>query len=67
MRLKSTKFSGLKLIKTKIYRDSRGFFKEDFKQKLFKKSKFIFGCTSSSKKNVFSYPGWILLISSYVS
>ena len=52
MRLKSTKFSGLKLIKTKIHRDSRGFFKEDFKQKLFKKSKFIFGCTSSSKKNV---------------
>ena len=37
MRLKSTKFSGLKLIKAKIHRDSRGFFKEDFKQKLFKK------------------------------
>jgi|TARA_B110000438_G_scaffold287095_1_gene319026 dTDP-4-dehydrorhamnose 3,5-epimerase len=51
MKLKSTNFKGLKIIQSKIYRDSRGFFKEDFKQLYFKK-KFIFGCTSRSKKNV---------------
>ena len=34
------------------YKDSRGFFKEDFKKKFFKDKKFVFGCTSSSKKNV---------------
>ena len=51
MKLKSTNFKGLKIIQSKIYRDSRGFFKEDFKQVNFSK-KFIFGCTSRSKKNV---------------
>ena len=52
MKIISTKFSGLKIIQSKNYRDSRGFFKEDFKKKFFKNKKFIFGCTSSSKKNV---------------
>jgi dTDP-4-dehydrorhamnose 3,5-epimerase len=51
MKIKSTKFKGLKIIQSKIYRDNRGFFKEDFKQVNFSK-KFIFGCTSRSKKNV---------------
>ena len=52
MKIISTKFSELKVIKSKNYRDSRGFFKEDFKKKFFKDKKFVFGCTSSSKKNV---------------
>ena len=52
MKIKTTKFSGLKIIQSKLHRDSRGFFKEDFKKKFFKNEKFVFGCTSSSKKNV---------------
>ena len=52
MKIKSTKFAGLKIIESKIYKDSRGFFKEDFKKIFFKNQRFVFGCTSSSKKNV---------------
>ena len=52
MKIISTKFSGLKVIQSKIYKDSRGFFKEDFKKKFFKNKRFVFGCTSSSKKSV---------------
>ena len=52
MKIISTKFSGLKVIQSKNYRDNRGLFKEDYKKKFFKNKNFIFGCTSSSKKNV---------------
>ena len=52
MKIISTNFSDLKVIQSKNYRDSRGFFKEDFKQKFFKSKKFVFGCTSRSNKNV---------------
>ncbi len=52
MKVKSTKFSGLKIITSKTYRDKRGYFQENYKQKLFKKERFIFNCISSSKKNV---------------
>ena len=52
MKIIPTKFQGLKIIQSKIYKDSRGFFKEDFKKKFFKSKNFVFGCTSSSKKNV---------------
>ncbi len=52
MKIISTNFSGLKVIQSINYRDSRGFFKEDFKQKFFKNKKFVFGCTSRSNKNV---------------
>ena len=52
MKIISTKFSELKVIKSKNHKDSRGFFKEDFKKKFFKNKKFVFGCVSSSKKNV---------------
>ena len=52
MKIIPTKFSELKVIQSKKYRDSRGFFKEDFKKKFFKSKKFVFGCASSSKKNV---------------
>ena len=52
MKIISTKFSGLKVIQSKSYKDNRGLFKEDYKKKFFKYKNFIFGCTSSSKKNV---------------
>ena len=51
MKIISTKIKDLKIIQSDLYRDNRGFFKEDFKQNFFK-NKFIFGCTSRSKKNV---------------
>ena len=50
MRIKSTKFSGLKIIQSKCFKDSRGLFKEDYKKKFFKGKNFVFGCTSVSKK-----------------
>ena len=50
MQIKKTKFKGLKIVTNKIYKDSRGYFKEDFKQALFKGFKFIFSCTSRSKR-----------------
>ena len=52
MKIISTKFSGLKVIQSKNYKDNRGLFKEDYKKKFFKGKNFVFGCTSSSKKNV---------------
>ena len=52
MKIISTKFSGLKIIQSKSYKDNRGLFKEDYKKKFFKNKNFVFGCTSSSKKNV---------------
>ena len=52
MKVITTKFSGLKVIQSKSYKDSRGLFKEDFKKNFFKNKKFVFGCTSTSKKNV---------------
>ena len=52
MKIISTKFSGLKVIQSKSYKDNRGLFKEDYKKKFFKNKNFIFGCTSISKKNV---------------
>ena len=51
MRIISTKIYGLKILKSKNYYDSRGFFREVFKQRLIKK-RLIFGCLSKSKKNV---------------
>ena len=52
MKIISTKFSGLKVIQSKSYKDNRGLFKEDYKKKFFKNKNFVFGCTSSSKKDV---------------
>ena len=40
------------MVQSKNFTDSRGFFKENFKQFHFKKIKFVFGCISSSKKGV---------------
>ena len=52
MRIISTKFSGLKVIQSKNYKDNRGFFRENYKKKILKGKNFIFGCLSHSKKNV---------------
>ena len=50
MKLIKTKIKDLVLIKTNIYKDKRGFFKEVEKNDVLKK-KFIFDCYSFSKKN----------------
>jgi dTDP-4-dehydrorhamnose 3,5-epimerase len=52
MKIKSTKFKDLKIIHSPIHSDKRGKFKEVFKAKFFNKTKFVFTCVSSSKKNV---------------
>jgi dTDP-4-dehydrorhamnose 3,5-epimerase len=52
MKIINTKFNGLKIIETKNFYDKRGHFREIFKTNLLNKNKFIFGCASSSKKNV---------------
>ncbi len=51
MKIIKTKFEGLLIIKRPTYYDNRGFLRELFEQKKFKK-KFIFDYFSSSKKNV---------------
>ena len=50
MKLIKTKIKDLLIIKTDIYKDHRGFFKEVEKFKILKK-KFIFDCLSFSRKN----------------
>ena len=50
MKLIKTKIKDLVILKTKIYKDHRGFFKEVVKSNILKK-KFIFDCLSFSKKN----------------
>jgi len=43
---------GIKIFKSKIFYDNRGFFKEVYKKKLLADKKLIFDCVSNSKKNV---------------
>ena len=52
MKIKSTKFAGLKVIQSKSFEDSRGLFRENYKKKFFRNKNLIFGCVSISKKNV---------------
>ena len=52
MKLIKTNIKDLKIIKTKIFKDNRGFLKEVFKENLIKNNKFIFNLMSFSKKNV---------------
>ena len=49
MKLENLKIKGLKLIKSKIYRDKRGFIREIYKDKLLNES-FLFDVMSYSKK-----------------
>ena len=51
MKIIKTKIKDLLILKTNIYEDKRGFFKEVFREKILKK-KFIFDCLSYSKKNI---------------
>ena len=50
MKLIKTQIKDLLIVKTNIYKDNRGFFKEIEKFKILKK-RFIFDCLSFSKKN----------------
>ena len=50
MKLLKTKLKNLLIVKTNIYKDNRGFFKEIEQFRILKK-KFIFDCLSFSKKN----------------
>ena len=50
MNVEKTKFKGLVILRSKIHGDQRGFFKEIYKNKIFKKN-LIFDCLSHSKKN----------------
>ena len=53
MKLINTKIKdGPKIVKSIIFKDDRGFLKETYKDKLFKKRKFPFDIMSFSKKNV---------------
>ena len=47
-----TNISGVKIFKSNIHKDNRGFFKEAYNKKTLKKKKSIFHCLSSSNKNV---------------
>lgn len=50
MKIVKTKIKGLLILKTNIYKDKRGFFREITKEKVLKKN-FKFTCLSTSKKN----------------
>jgi dTDP-4-dehydrorhamnose 3,5-epimerase len=52
MKIVNTKIRGLKIIKTNIYSDKRGFLKEVFRKNLLKNKDFPFDVMSYSKKNV---------------
>lgn len=51
MKVKLTKFKDLVVVNSKIHSDKRGYFRELFKNNILKK-KFVFTCSSKSKKNV---------------
>jgi dTDP-4-dehydrorhamnose 3,5-epimerase len=50
MKILKTPIKDLIIIKTEVFKDNRGFFKEVVKKNLLNK-KFIFDCLSHSKKN----------------
>ena len=52
MKVLSTRFQGLKLIRGENFYDQRGYFREILRNNLLKKKKFIFWSVSKSKKNV---------------
>ena len=52
MKLLKTKISGPKIIKTEIFKDSRGFLKETYKKNIVGNIEFPFDVMSFSKKNV---------------
>jgi len=52
MKLINTKIKDLKIIKSKIYNDERGFLRETYRKNLLKNQDFPFDIMSFSKKNV---------------
>ena len=52
MKLINTKIKGLKLIKSPIYKDNRGFLRETYRKNLINRKDFPFDIMSFSKKNV---------------
>ena len=50
MRILKTKLKDLLIVKSEIFRDKRGIFKEAYKKKIIKKN-LIFDCLSQSKRN----------------
>ena len=52
MKIINTKIKGLKIIKSKIFKDNRGFLRETFRKNLFNNQDFPFDIMSYSKKNV---------------
>ena len=52
MKLIKTKISGPKIIKSKIFKDSRGFLKEVYQKRVIPNLNFPFDVMSYSKKNV---------------
>jgi len=48
----NVEIKGIKIFKSKIFFDNRGFFQEILKKKKINSKEFIFYCLSSSKKNV---------------
>jgi dTDP-4-dehydrorhamnose 3,5-epimerase len=52
MKLLNTKIKGPKIIKTKIFKDQRGFLKETYRKNILKNIEFPFDVMSFSKKNV---------------
>ena len=52
MKLLNTKIVGPKIIKTKIFKDQRGFLKEIYQKKIISQLDFCFDVMSYSKKNV---------------
>jgi dTDP-4-dehydrorhamnose 3,5-epimerase len=47
-----TNIQGIKIFRSNIYKDQRGFFKEIYKKKELREKELIFHCMSNSKKNV---------------
>ena len=52
MKIIRTKIKGLKLIKSNIYKDPRGFLRETYRKSILKNENFPFDIMSFSKKNV---------------
>ena len=52
MKIINTKIKGLKIIRSKIFRDNRGFLRETFRKNLLNNQDFPFDIMSYSKKNV---------------
>ena len=52
MKLVDTKIKGLKIIKSNVFKDTRGFLRETYQKKIVSKNDFPFDVMSFSKKNV---------------